>query len=156
RKGSPFMRTRTPITIACVRKTLGATAILAGAIGVALMLVATATALSSGLRSRIPMTKSAETQQAVYMLEPGRSVTQELRIGQCHSYEVEAAAGQYVQVLVDPAGVDLTVRLIDPTGNVVVRLNRWSTPWRRKPLSFIAMESGVHRIEIRSTEKGVR
>jgi CHAT domain-containing protein/Tfp pilus assembly protein PilF len=88
-------------------------------------------------------------------LEPGPPVSHELTTGATHVYSIPLVADQYLKVLVEQQGVDITATLVGPDG--VKRTdanNAWGTQGV-ETLTIIADSSGAYRLEVRAADKNV-
>jgi hypothetical protein len=61
--------------------------------------------------------------RGAHELKPGEAVGRELKIGETHAYLVRVNAGQFLRVLVEQRGVDVAVRLFDPGGKKITRVD---------------------------------
>lgn len=84
-------------------------------------------------------------------LTPGKIIQQELSTGESHSYGILLDSGQYLRVLLDQSGIDVSMAVYGPDNRVLTELrNRLSEP---TPLTVIAETSGAYRFEVRAMEK---
>lgn len=85
---------------------------------------------------------------------PGSALERGLAGGEAHAYTAELAAGEFLRAVVDQRGIDLVVRLDDPSG---ARLFEGDSPnGERGPesLSFVAETAGVYRVGVVSLDPG--
>ncbi|HKX31736.1 MAG TPA: CHAT domain-containing tetratricopeptide repeat protein [Blastocatellia bacterium] len=92
--------------------------------------------------------------QDVRTLEPGRSIRRELTAGQQHTYQIRLKAGQFLKVIVDQNGVDLSVQVSSPAGD-----RNWQFDSERRlrgpeAVSLVAETEGDYRLQVQSTQKG--
>ncbi len=52
-----------------------------------------------------------QAQSDVKQLEPGQLLERQMAGGQTHNYQIRLAAGQFMRVVVEPKGIDLSVTL---------------------------------------------
>jgi CHAT domain-containing protein/Tfp pilus assembly protein PilF len=90
-------------------------------------------------------TQSGATPQ---VLTPAEPIDRLLTTGETHNYELMVLAGQYVHILIEQARVNLMARLLDASGGTVVEVENATREEDFLPLSFIALASGVYRLEI--------
>jgi CHAT domain-containing protein/Tfp pilus assembly protein PilF len=89
--------------------------------------------------------------QDILPLIPNQPVEQELSAGKSHSYRIALQSGQYLRIMVDQWGIELSAALYQPDGQKHVGLVcRQDGP---TPLSFIAEISGAYRLELSSLDK---
>ena len=85
---------------------------------------------------------------SVRRLAPGSPVTRELSLGQSHTYRLTLQAGQFVDLVVEQQGIDLTAALLRPDGREVVSVNAFDDGFRRETVAAIADVDGVHRVVV--------
>jgi CHAT domain-containing protein len=83
--------------------------------------------------------------QSVRELQPG--VAHEIYPGESHDYQVLLAAGEYVQVRVEPPDCPLVIALQEAAGKPLFDLNRRSSP--RGILQIVANEAHAFRVVVR-------
>src|SRR5436305_5467934 len=86
---------------------------------------------------------------------PGPSLTdglvleRELKGGETHVYPVDLQAGQLLRVRVQEEGINLSVRLLDPTGAVITGTDDAFTPGHSdEDLAAVVSVSGLYRVEV--------
>lgn len=97
----------------------------------------------------------SQAQSEVKQLEPGRSVEREIAGGESHTYQITLASGQFMRVLVEQKGIDLTLALATSQGEAgkataEVNLNRVDL----ESLSYEATVSGEYRFTVRALGTG--
>jgi len=87
-------------------------------------------------------------------LADGLTLERDLQGGETHAYPVELQAGQFLRVIVQEEGIDVVVRLLDPSGQKVVETD-W-IPARRavEDLAAVVREPGSYRLEVRAPQSG--
>ena len=87
----------------------------------------------------------AHGQQAKF--SPGRATEREIAGGGQHRYQLRLRAGQFMSVVVEQKGIDVTVLLVAPDGKQLAETNL-TGPLGRESLSYEAKVSGNYRIVI--------
>ena len=82
----------------------------------------------------------------------GKSIERELGAGEAHSYALSLAAGQYVLVLADQRGIDVTLSAFDPNGKKLIEADMFRVG-ETEELALVAETSGSYRLEVRSLDK---
>ncbi|MEP7126115.1 MAG: alpha/beta hydrolase-fold protein, partial [Byssovorax sp.] len=80
-------------------------------------------------------------------LEPGHPVERELRKGETHVYEVLVPEGRVVNGVVDQRGVDVVVRVLDPTGATIATVDGPNGATGPEPWS-LAGKAGAWHLEV--------
>lgn len=78
-----------------------------------------------------------------------RPVSSTLTPSDSHTYEIELEADHFASLTVEQLGVDLVVDVAGPEGQLVVRVDRWTSMRGPEPVSFVAPRSGIYEIRIR-------
>jgi CHAT domain-containing protein len=86
-------------------------------------------------------------------LEPGKPVERELSGGQSHSYKITMISGQYLHIVVEQRGIDVSVALFTPEGKKIGEVDGERATVGAETVSAIAEAAGAYRIEARSLEK---
>jgi len=86
-------------------------------------------------------------------LEPGPPVARELATGETHSYRIPLAADQYLSVLVEQRGIDITATLIGPDNVKRTDANNARGTQGVETLTIIADAPGDYRLEVRPAER---
>ncbi|MCA1815362.1 MAG: CHAT domain-containing protein [Acidobacteria bacterium] len=95
------------------------------------------------------------TQDAVVTpLTPGRAVGHEISGGQKQSYQVAAAAGQFVGVVVRQDGTDVGVKVFAPDGKLAAEFDSESMPQGEEEADFVAETAGAYRLDVTAQVKG--
>ncbi|HEY6805967.1 MAG TPA: hypothetical protein VI306_20470 [Pyrinomonadaceae bacterium] len=66
---------------------------------------------------------STYPQTAATKLEPGKTIERTIAPGESHSYNIQLAAKQYLQFVVEQHGVDVTVQVISPAGQTLKQID---------------------------------
>jgi CHAT domain-containing protein/Tfp pilus assembly protein PilF len=82
----------------------------------------------------------------------------ELRGGETHVYPVDLQAGQFLRVKVQEQGIDVAVRLLDPTGAVVTGVDSLSIYLADslEDLAVLPQVTGRYLLEVGSQNRGAR
>jgi CHAT domain-containing protein/predicted negative regulator of RcsB-dependent stress response len=88
----------------------------------------------------------------VRKLEPEHPLEMELKGGQGDRYEVALQAGQYVHIVADQRGIDVTLRLRAPDGTTVLEVDSPTGNTGPEQIFTIPEVSGTFRVEVFSTE----
>jgi CHAT domain-containing protein/Tfp pilus assembly protein PilF len=102
-----------------------------------------------------PVSTEVHFRDGVRKLQPEQPVETELKGGEGDRYEADLQAGQYVHLVADQRGIDVTVRLRGPDGAVVLEVDS-PTPTGNTGLEqiFVIPEvSGTFRTEVFSTDR---
>jgi hypothetical protein len=86
-------------------------------------------------------------------LEPGKPIERELSGGQSHSYKITMTSGQYLHIVVEQRGIDVTVALFTPDGKKIIEVDSEPVTEGSETISAIAEAAGAYRIEVRSANK---
>jgi hypothetical protein len=89
-------------------------------------------------------------------LEPGAGVTRDLPWGATHEYRLDLVAGQFVRIVLDQRGVDVALRLLEPSGEQTVTTDGIFAPYGPELLCYVARTTGAYRLEVMSATKGER
>ena len=81
-------------------------------------------------------------------LEIGKPIEREIRGGETHAYEITVPAGQVARGVVEQRGVDVALRVVDPGGTVVAKLDSPNGPQGPEPWTIEATGPGPWRLEV--------
>ena len=98
-----------------------------------------------------PQSPESRHNSEITSLEPGKPVQRELGAGEAHSYALIVAAGQYVLVLADQRGIDVTLSAFDPNGKKLVEADMFRIG-ETELISLVAETSGSYLLEVRSLD----
>lgn len=94
--------------------------------------------------------KSASNdKQSTLMLEPGRAVEREIAGRERQSYRVKVEAGQFLHVIVEQRGIDVTVALVGLDGKPLVEVDTPDLSTGLERVSLVAQASGVYEMVVR-------
>ncbi|MEW6209445.1 MAG: CHAT domain-containing tetratricopeptide repeat protein [Acidobacteriota bacterium] len=107
--------------------------------------------LAAILNLSINASSHQQTGRDVRALDPGKPVEREIAGGQTHYYKVTLTRGQYIRVVADQRGIDLTVAFVEPDGRKIAEIDRPGA-WGVEALSAIAEASGVYQFFVQPAE----
>ncbi|HKX30424.1 MAG TPA: tetratricopeptide repeat protein [Blastocatellia bacterium] len=96
---------------------------------------------------------SAASQEDVLALEPGPPLKRELEGGQQHLYQIKLTAGQFLQVIVEQVGIDLAVRVFEPSGKQILEFDSERRLQGPEPVSLVAESAGDYRLSVRVKQR---
>jgi CHAT domain-containing protein len=82
--------------------------------------------------------------------ELNRSWQREMKGGERDQYQLALLAGQFVSVLVDQDGIDVTVSLVDPEGHQITQVDSENAEYGPEPVVAIAETAGLYKIIVAS------
>src|SRR5262249_7404123 len=86
-------------------------------------------------------------------LRLGTPVERELSGGQLHSYKIMTLSGQYLHIVVEQRGIDVSVTLFTPDGRKICEVDGEQATVGAETISAVAEAAGAYKIEARSAEK---
>jgi CHAT domain-containing protein/tetratricopeptide (TPR) repeat protein len=87
-------------------------------------------------------------QEGSQLLTAGQVVTRNLRAGETHVFRITLTQGQYLHVVVDQKGIDLTVKLYDPNQTLFVQRDSPNSKFGPEKVSTIAQFSGNYFVVV--------
>lgn len=117
------------------------------AIGALLSMETTSLALS-------PATEPADSENPTIL--SNNLIERQISGRQSHYYLVELLANQFVYIDVQQLGVDVTVGLLDPEGNLLIETNAPDLSYGAEPFYWIAEKTGTYKILIKPTEASTK
>jgi CHAT domain-containing protein/Tfp pilus assembly protein PilF len=81
-------------------------------------------------------------------LNPGIPIERELVGGQSHSYLVTLTEGQYVNLVIEQRGIDVTVKLFGPDGKPITEFDSESRIRGEESVSLVAEAAGGYRLSV--------
>jgi CHAT domain-containing protein len=82
------------------------------------------------------------------LLEPGNRIERELAGGEQHRYQIALSAGEFVRVIVEQEGIDVTVRLANADGDVIATVQEEVRPRGEEPVEIVADKDGTYTLTI--------
>lgn len=94
-----------------------------------------------------------KSQKEIHSLEKGSPLEVEMAVGDVHRYKVTLESGQYLQLMVEQKGIEVTLALTGPDSTAIAEQR--SAYGRQGPLSFsvIASATADYIFEVRAAEK---
>jgi CHAT domain-containing protein/Tfp pilus assembly protein PilF len=98
-------------------------------------------------------TAPAPNRERVILLEPGNPIERELTGGQVHSYQVTLSQGEYVRVLVEQRGIDVTVKSFGMDGKLIAESDSENRLKGVERAELTAEAAGSYRFDVESKYK---
>ena len=114
------------------------------------LLVAYFTLLSNGrsVSAQASPPKNARQESPVSALERGKPIERQIAGGQSHSFKINAAASQYLHVVVQQRGVDVVVTLSAADGKKLTEVDNPNGAFGPESLSAVTDATGEYRVEV--------
>ncbi|HEY6044982.1 MAG TPA: hypothetical protein VIU65_00180, partial [Pyrinomonadaceae bacterium] len=93
-----------------------------------------------------PIPSAAQAQSTA--LQTGASIEKDLRAGQTHSYTISLEREQFLQLTIEPADVDIVVRVFLPDGKLLRELNDLNEGEDVAYVELVSEFSGAYRFEV--------
>jgi len=81
-------------------------------------------------------------------LQSGTSVERDLRAGQTHSYTINLEREQFLKLAIEPADVDIVVRVFLPDGKLLREINELNEGQDVAYVELVSELSGIYRFEV--------
>jgi len=94
----------------------------------------------------------AQTPPEIRELEQGKPIERELAGGEVHAYSIKLTVGQFLSVIVDQRGIDVTVALYEPDGEIITGVDSPSGAQGAETVSLGAEVSGLYLLKVRPFE----
>lgn len=94
-----------------------------------------------------------EDDSASHRIKPDDSARRTLAGGEAHSQPVDLSAGQYLHVTVAQKALDVTITLLGPRGESLIRVNNNGAMYGSESLSWVAERGGTYLVRIASVNK---
>lgn len=88
-------------------------------------------------------------------LEDGLFLKRELQAKERHLYPVSLKEGEFLRVVVDQNGIDVTVELLGPDEKVVSAIDSFNGENGEEDLAALASGAGLYQIQVRALVEGV-
>ena len=92
------------------------------------------------------------TQTVGELLDSSKPVKRKIAGGENHYYRIMLVADQYVRLVVDQRGIDVSVKLYQPDGKLVADSNRLIGAYGPETISWVAGTSGFYKLHIRPSQ----
>jgi CHAT domain-containing protein/Flp pilus assembly protein TadD len=99
------------------------------------------------------MVSPAQDNQQTRLLEPGIPIEGELAGGRSHSYQMALTANQYVKLVVENHGIDVTVKLFGPDGKQITEFDSDSRLQGQETVEWVAEETGNYLLDVGVKQK---
>ncbi len=102
-----------------------------------------------------PATEGIAMAQEPHLIRPGETIEREMAAGETHSYGLDLEADHFVHVIADQKGIDVAVKLLDPDGEVMIRVDSPIGAYGTEELFAIAPVKDRYRLEVESEKADV-
>jgi CHAT domain-containing protein len=92
-------------------------------------------------------------EQDLRVLGPGQPIERRMSGGESHYYRIMLVSDEYLRLVLDQRGIDVLVTLYGPDGKMVAVSNRFTGEYGPEPISWVAENPGLYRLEVRSPER---
>jgi CHAT domain-containing protein/Tfp pilus assembly protein PilF len=99
------------------------------------------------------MVSPAQENRQLQLLEPGIPIEGELAGGQSHSYQMVLTTNQYVKLVVEKRGIDVTVKLFGPDGKQITEYDSEIRTQGLETVELVAEETGNYRLDVAAKQK---
>ena len=89
-------------------------------------------------------------EQDAQLLNAGQPIKRNISCGEYQYYRIMLVTDQYLRLVVDQRGVDVSVKLYQPDGQVVAESNRLIGAYGPETIAWVAESSGSYKLEVRS------
>lgn len=97
---------------------------------------------------------SAGQDAAAQTFVPGQTIERELRGGESHAYTVQLGAGQFIRIVAEQKGINVTLALHAADGRAIIRLDDADDAHAGQERLVLAVEAaGGYRVEVKSEHK---
>lgn len=96
---------------------------------------------------------SVAGQAAIRELTLGVPLEAELKGGEPQSFNMRLTAGEYIQVIIEQKGIDISAKLFDPSGKEMSAVDSLDDTQGDERLDAITDLAGEYRVEIRAAEQ---
>ena len=93
-----------------------------------------------------PIRSAAQAQSTA--LQTGSSIEKDLRVGQTHSYTINLEREQFLQLAIDPADLDIVVRVFLPNGKLLREVSDLNQGEDVAYVELVSEFSGAYRFEV--------
>jgi CHAT domain-containing protein len=89
------------------------------------------------------------------LLDPGKPIEREIKVGEAHLYALTLTAGQYVQVEVQQRGIWVRLALLSPNGETISEYVALSSVNGKQHLCLVAEQTGRYFVRVRPVHQNV-
>ncbi len=97
-----------------------------------------------------PATEGIAMAQEIHLIGPGETIKREMAAGETHPYALDLEADHFVHVIADQKGIDVAVKLLDPDGEPMIRIDSPIGAYGPEEVFEIAPVTGRYRLEVAS------
>jgi CHAT domain-containing protein len=97
----------------------------------------------------VSLTAFAQTTAGTRPLDPGNAIEREISGGESHTYQLKLSVGQFIRVVVEQKGIDVSLTIVGPDGKQIIESDLTDIPVSLEPLSFEVKSSGTYQLLIR-------
>src|SRR5438874_3630945 len=101
------------------------------------------------LVARTPQSGAAPADNAT-LLKLGGTIERTLQASESHAYDIELQAGQYAALTVNQQGVDVVIRVLDPSGGTVAVFDDEMRKDAREHVTVVAEATRAYRLTVSS------
>jgi CHAT domain-containing protein/Tfp pilus assembly protein PilF len=96
-----------------------------------------------------------QKEEGAPQLEHGKPIERELAGGESHTYQIPLNAGNYVKLVVDQRGIDVSVSIFNPDGKPITEVNSEPRTEGAETVTWVAEEAGSYRVAVLGKYKNV-
>src|SRR5262249_29401092 len=96
---------------------------------------------------------AASALQEPVTLEPGKQIERDLAASEKHTYQLALREAEYAKVIVEQRGIDVVVRSLAASGEVIAESDQESTLNGEEKAELVAADEGLYKIEVESKYK---
>jgi CHAT domain-containing protein/Tfp pilus assembly protein PilF len=100
----------------------------------------------------IGVSAMARAQTGAALLTAGATIKGKLAGGESQTYRVELSSGQYLRVVVEQQGIDVSVALIGPDQKRLVEMDSPNGNFGPEPITAVVEQPGAYTIEVRAPD----
>lgn len=93
-----------------------------------------------------------DAQTSEELLDASKPVERKIAGGENHYYRIMLVADQYVRLVVDQRGINVSVKLYQPDGKLVAESNRLIGAYGPETISWVAGTSGFYKLHVRPAQ----
>lgn len=110
------------------------------------------TTLSAPRNGRYATGQSQDSSGIEHLIVPGSPVEGEIGAGQVRTFRIRVDADQYVRLIIEHHGVELSIRLSNPDSNLIAEMEGPYGDRETKSVSIKADVDGDYKVELRVTK----
>jgi CHAT domain-containing protein len=94
-----------------------------------------------------------QSSQQITGLEKSNSVAREISGGQTQQFQLTATEGQFISIVVEQRGVDISESLFTPNGKLLATFDDEVRARGEERVGFVAETTGVYRLDVKATAR---